>query len=84
MSIYSDLKLISQDMFEDLVMSRQRQSPRIHRAWPLFAILLGHIVIDYFELNNIDICLIFIMWVIALLFWFKIFSKGIFAITEEE
>ena len=71
-------------MFEDLVMSRQQQSSLIHPAWPLFAILLGHIVIDYFELNNIDVCLIFIIWVVALLFWFRISRKGIFAITEEE
>tara|TARA_B100000085_G_C18109178_1_gene336456 strand:- start:43 stop:240 length:198 start_codon:yes stop_codon:yes gene_type:complete len=65
-------------------MSGQQQSPRIHPAWPLLAILLGHIVIDYFELNNSDVCLIFIIWTIALLFWFRISRKGIFAITEEE
>ncbi|MBK64698.1 MAG: hypothetical protein CMB47_04150 [Euryarchaeota archaeon] len=65
-------------------MSSKQQSSHIHPAWPLFTIVLGHIVIDYFELNNIDVCLIFIMWALALLFWFRTSRKGIFAITEEE
>ncbi|MBD29079.1 MAG: hypothetical protein CMO38_07520 [Verrucomicrobiaceae bacterium] len=65
-------------------MSSKQQSSHIHPAWPIFAILLGHIVIDYYELNNIDVCLIFIMWAFALLFWFRVSRKGIFAITEEE
>ena len=65
-------------------MSSEQQSFRIHPAWPLFAIPIGHIVIEYFELNNTDVCLIFIIWAFALLFWFRISRKGIFAITEEE